>query len=397
MLTGNAAGVEGGGLYFRQGFTAENIPVHITRTTFENNTATQAGGGAYLPQPALVEGSIFRGNTSLNAAGGGLALLSGGSVSSRVSNTVFFGNHASLGGASVYINSIAPLEILHTTLAGSGAASEQGISVVAADVQITNTIIVSHTVGIAASGGAVVTADHTLFHGNQTDVQGVTNLNSVYGDPQFLDLPGGDFHLTLGSPAIDAGATTSITTDFEADLRPIITQADLGADEFGDSAMIDPGASTVITSTVGAGREIIIRLPPGAVGGWRIIRLLPTPQPTKPPPAPRLPAGMNFTLQVTQPLAQTLSIAPAFLLPIEITLTYRDVDVAGLDENSLFLAVFDETTGEWVDATTTCTLPGSITRNTGQNQITVTTCATGEFALLGSEKTYQIFLPLVTR
>jgi hypothetical protein len=43
---------------------------------------------------------------------------------------------------------------------------------------------------------------------------------------------------------------------------------------------------------------------------------------------------------------------------VEITLTYTEEDLAALDENSLFLAVWDEDAAAWVDAATVC--PGAI-------------------------------------
>jgi hypothetical protein len=346
----------------------------------------------------MVEGSTFRSNASLNAAGGGLALRGESTLPSQISNAVFFGNTAVLGGDSVYVNGTAPVDILHTTLAGTGAVSEQGITVAGADVQITNAILISHTVGIAASGGAVVTTDHTLFHSNQTDVQGVTNQNPVYGDPRFMNVSTGDFHLTLGSPAIDAGVATSIATDFEADLRPIIAQSDLGADEFGDSAVGDPGGTT----TVGGG-GITITIPPGAMGGPGNILFLPTFPPTFLPPTPWLPISPGFQLLNTPAVAlhELRAALPAgdFLLPITVTLTYNDSALAGIDESTLFLALYDASTGQWVEATATCPESGTVIHNLDENQITVTTCASGEFAVLGLDAAgaYPLYLPILIR
>lgn len=425
-LAGNQAGSRGGGLYFRLGFAAENVPVRITNTTFHNNTASTDGGGAYLPQPATVEDSAFQGNTSLNAAGGGLfassqlvlnrstltgnqaatnggglALQGAGAAASLISNSVFAGNTTTTGSATVFVSGGRPVDILHTTLAGIGSAA-QGIAVLDSNVQITNTILVSYTVGLLASGGAAVTADHSLFHNNQVDVQGATNLNPVYGSPQFLNMTSGDFHLSLGSPAIDAGAATSLLFDYDGDLRPIIAQSDIGADEFGDSALVDPGATTVMTGTVGADQQIIVRIPPGAVGGQQAIRLLPVFPPIVSPRPPQRPLRPGFQLSVTSPaslLAAPLLLDPFFLLPVEITVTYLDADLAGLNESSLYLAVLDETSGEWLDATTTCPQPGSITRSPSENWITITTCASGEFALIGSPGAgaHFIYLPILNR
>lgn len=40
-------------------------------------------------------------------------------------------------------------------------------------------------------------------------------VNSIYGDPLFIDSVGGDFHLQTGSPAINAGVNVGLTQDYE--------------------------------------------------------------------------------------------------------------------------------------------------------------------------------------
>jgi hypothetical protein len=285
----------------------------------------------------------------------------------------------------------------HATLTSATSASTSALVVVGAAAQITNTIVTSHTVGIVASGGAAITADHSLFYGNQTDVQGVTNLNPVVGNPGFLDAGGGDFHLALGSAAVDAAVVTAVTEDWEGDFRPIITYPDIGADEFGDTAVILPGATFTITSAIGSGREIAVIVPPGAVGGQTVLHLLPIVTTTVPLPPPQRLVGPGFQLRLTPP-GQTLNqIAPTFLLPVAATLKYTEADVTNIAENSLFLAVLDELTGEWADATQTCAPAGAIVRDPAANRITVTTCATGEFALMGSPGARTIYLPVIIR
>ena len=51
-------------------------------------------------------------------------------------------------------------------------------------------------------------------------------------DPQFVDRPGGDFHLALTSPVIDQGdGGLGVAYDFEGDTRPHGAGVDMGADE----------------------------------------------------------------------------------------------------------------------------------------------------------------------
>jgi hypothetical protein len=398
LLAGNQAGGEGGGLYFRQGFPATNVPVQISGSTFQGNNAGQDGGGSFLGQPVALSNSIFMNNTSLNA-GGGLA-LDGGSASahSRVTNSVFADNQAN-GSAGIFATGDGRVDIMHTTLADSSLSPAAGISVDGPSAYLTNTIIVSHTVGIELTSGAA-SSRKTLFFANGIDIQGgVNNQDPVNEPPNFLSAADGDYHLALGSAAIDAAMDAGVGEDMDGDLRPIIGLYDIGADEFGTSTVVNPGATTTVTSTVGSGHQVIITIPPGSLGGQTIIRVLPVFPPSRPPRPPRRTAGTGFIFLAT-PInrASTPSdIEPAFSKPVEIEITYTDAHMAGIDEDSLILAVLDEASGEWLDATLTCPIPGTIVHNTQDNQILITTCATGEFALLGEPEGQSIYLPLVTR
>ncbi|HEV7557201.1 MAG TPA: choice-of-anchor Q domain-containing protein, partial [Kofleriaceae bacterium] len=52
-------------------------------------------------------------------------------------------------------------------------------------------------------------------------------------DPKLKDVPNGDFHLTMTSPAIDAAdPNTALEIDFDGNARPVGTARDLGAYEF---------------------------------------------------------------------------------------------------------------------------------------------------------------------
>jgi len=96
---------------------------------------------------------------------------------------------------------------------------------------LTNTIVASHTWGIinTVPASSTVVADHTLFWANDQD--GIKGTNAVDGDPAFIDLGGGGYHLGLGSAAIDAGVETVESVDIDGDLRPIGSAPDIGADE----------------------------------------------------------------------------------------------------------------------------------------------------------------------
>ncbi len=79
-----------------------------------------------------------------------------------------------------------------------------------------------------------VTVDHNLIDGFRGDPEGETRgTNYVEGDPLFAGAGAHDFHLLPGSPAIDAGAPTTVSThDYDGVPRPQGAAPDMGAFEY---------------------------------------------------------------------------------------------------------------------------------------------------------------------
>ncbi|MBI5565883.1 MAG: PKD domain-containing protein, partial [Chloroflexi bacterium] len=418
ILMNNTANGEGGALYFRRGFAAVNTPVQIDHASFRSNTALLRGGALYLGQPSLIARSEFRDNVS-SLAGGGLfaqdsvtvkgvtfahntAATDGGAVRlsvqpgsiSRVENSVFADNQAAGSGAAISIIAGKSIEIVHSTLAGGSLNPKQAIYAAGSAVHITNTIIASHTVGIERGNLATVTAQRNLFFGNTLDITGsVTNTSPIAGEPRFIDPASDDYHLSLGSAALDAGLNLNLSTDFEDDLRFIGAGVDVGADEFGDAALIGGGQTTQIGVQPRPGQQISITIPPGAGGGTGVIHLLPIITPTRPLPPRRSYANLGFTLQTQPGGGLRLANAETFLEPITIELRYTDADVAGMNEAALDLLVWDEIRQIWITAQESCASPMSPVRQAGSNTLIVSTCAEGEFALAGGP--YQLYLPVI--
>ena len=66
------------------------------------------------------------------------------------------------------------------------------------------------------------------------DYVGVTpGVHDISADPLLVDPANGDYHLSNGSPCIDAGDPVNYpATDFEGDPRPIGPAPDIGVDEY---------------------------------------------------------------------------------------------------------------------------------------------------------------------
>ncbi len=130
--------------------------------------------------------------------------------------------------------------MLHTTIARNTGGDGSGVYVTnfGADygtVAFTNTILVSHSVGITVTTGNTATLEATLW-ANDTDWGSVGNIFTgtvnIWGDPAFVDPDAGDYHVGLASAAIDRGVNAGVTTDIDGDARPDGCFFDIGADEF---------------------------------------------------------------------------------------------------------------------------------------------------------------------
>ena len=110
---------------------------------------------------------------------------------------------------------------------------------------LTNTILVGHDVGITVTAGNTATLAATLWGEGSWlnaapwggDGQVFTSTD-VTGDPAFVDPDNGDYHLTAGSAAIEAGVPAGVDVDIDGEPRK--GKPDLGADEFPTSFIYLP-------------------------------------------------------------------------------------------------------------------------------------------------------------
>ena len=226
---------DGGGLYL------SSSDVIFNRNTISANTAQDGGGLLLSWSDAVFNGDIVSDNTA-DLDGGGLYLAASAAT---LINTVVADNQANAEGGGLYVTSSSP-RLLHTTIARNGS---DGVYVtdyywIHSTIALTNSIIASHTVGIAVTAGNTATLESTLWWGNTTDWGGagtVVHVNDYTGDPLFA--PDG-YHLKTGfSAAIDEGEDAGVGTDIDGEIRPakeggvatnygLGSGFDLGADEY---------------------------------------------------------------------------------------------------------------------------------------------------------------------
>ncbi len=226
----NAAQEAGGGLYV---FDSDAT---LNRNNIISNT-TRLGGGMYLMSNA----GTFDGNTILSntaqVEGGGLYLNIN---SATLTNNVVADNWAKNTGSGLCILQSTP-RLLHTTIARNIGGDGSGVYVTTTGaysaIALTNTILVSQSVGITATVGNTATLDGVMWYKDTDNTGGagiITVTNAMTGNPIFA--PDG-YHLTAASAAIGKGVTgAGVTADVDGNPRD--AAPDLGADEYFDACRV---------------------------------------------------------------------------------------------------------------------------------------------------------------
>lgn len=233
----NTAGQSGGGVYLGGGST-------LNRNAISNNNADWQGGGVYIigeGSPTL-NGNLVISNTA--ATGGGLYMTN--FADAILSNNIVADNRANSSGSGIYVDNSSPV-LLHTTIARNTGGDGTGVYVTKyagtgwhITASFTNTIVVSHTTAVYVASGCTAKLEATLWGtatwANMSDWGGtgtiLTGTLNYWEAPGFLDPVAGDYHIRLGSSALEAGVDTWVTDDVDGQTRPHYRAADLGADEW---------------------------------------------------------------------------------------------------------------------------------------------------------------------
>ena len=106
-------------------------------------------------------------------------------------------------------------------------------------VAMTNTLVVSQSVGIYVTKNNTVTMEATLWGAGawanrkdwDADGTAVTGTINIWGRPGFVNPDQGDYHIGHGSAAVDTGIYAGVADDIDRDPRPLGAGFDIGADE----------------------------------------------------------------------------------------------------------------------------------------------------------------------
>ncbi len=215
----------GGAIYVKHPFSS------VRRSSFSANEAPLNGSALFLSgmevpgwPEAVVENNYFVDNPTLE-----LVVDEGAAVPASVAAA----EGPYVNGSSLYAEYIAAT-VQHNTFAHQSLASQYGVMANEfAVVKMVNNILTNFSVAIGRDPGddGVVGAYYTLFFGNSLNyVPSVLIEDDIVADPLFVG--GGNYELTAGSPAIDAGANGGVILDYYGGHRPWGGGFDIGAEEY---------------------------------------------------------------------------------------------------------------------------------------------------------------------
>lgn len=226
------------------GLLLESAAAHIEDSDFVHNRAGARGGAMDVRDSSfLLTGSVISGNLAPSSGLGVAGIYINGDSPFTLTNNIIVNNqprNADSGSVHIVTNPGTSGYLSHNTIAGN-TGSHGGTGVHASvDVTLINNILVSHTLGISVTAGYTATMDGTLWGSgiwaNDSDWGGagniVTGSVNIWGDPDFVDPAGGDYHIGVNSAARDAGVDAGVSDDIDGEARPNGVGYDIGADEF---------------------------------------------------------------------------------------------------------------------------------------------------------------------
>ncbi len=172
----------------------------LTNCSFTSNVAGDNGGGvfSYNQSHPTFANCTFSRNTARN--GGGMS--NNGSIAPILVNCTFSGNTASNNGGGMASSSNSRPELTNcifwNNTDGSGTGEPAQIHVATSPLPIVN---------------------YSFIQGLTGAFGGIGNIGATPGDPLLVDPDNGDFRLAAGSPCIDAGDNSSVSSTVTTDLN----------------------------------------------------------------------------------------------------------------------------------------------------------------------------------
>ena len=214
------------------------------------NIAKVQGGGIHRSS-GKIQSNIISYNRTLQSGAGGLD-----TCINTIENNYIFKNSGEFHGGLFVCTGLIQNNLIYGNFARSNSDSSQGAGLTLCEGQIINNIIWGN---IAVKNAQIAVSSIPSYSVIQDWTEG--GVGNITSDPLFVNPKKDDYHLQPGSPCIDAGSTTTLTSDFDGDVRPIDGDR-LGAGGKGDGSDFDIGADEFIIPGFFLTRDYILGTQP---------------------------------------------------------------------------------------------------------------------------------------
>ncbi|MFQ5510851.1 MAG: FlgD immunoglobulin-like domain containing protein [Candidatus Krumholzibacteriia bacterium] len=179
--------------------------VSLSGVTISGNSASLVGGG--VATTAASDLTVIECSVSSNTAilGGGIYAVDG---TADVRHNLIVANQGTTSGGGMFLGILSGGAVIGNTLDQNGSAGVGGMFLPDVPMEAFNNIVANSVgVGIECGGTISLARSYNLVWNNSGgDYNGCgAGSGSIAADPRFADAAGGDYHLALHSPAIDAG------------------------------------------------------------------------------------------------------------------------------------------------------------------------------------------------
>ncbi|WP_158247192.1 right-handed parallel beta-helix repeat-containing protein [Geothermobacter hydrogeniphilus] len=266
MIVNNVAAMGGGGISLQ-----DAINVDISNNTIANNDSTATALAAF-PTGNLDPSTPMPAGIQANVHSGALATAAGTAIPNpTLVNNIIYQNRAyhhqgiNVGGAAITLDGVWDLGITGEAVPGTSALNP------------TRSLLTSSTGfnGEDYSAGGNIIGDPQFVLSYQNTLQSAATLdeggNNISVRFAELNIGLGDYHITLTSPAVDAGQTvtpTELSFDYDGDVRPTGPAEDLGADENSSFRVVSPNGGEVLA----AGSVVTVSWTPLATAASYLLR-----------------------------------------------------------------------------------------------------------------------------
>lgn len=243
-ILNNIANYSGGGICCGQSsaVVTNNVIKYNTATAIDRDLTYDGGGGIYWCDhtSASLKNNVISNNRS--NYGAGIYCYSSPLV---ISNNIISENNAKYRGGGIVLDtseSTAIAKVTNNVIVGNVAANAGGCSFsMTAYASVANNIIAFNSSGIAGLERDNALHNNCVYNPNGANYTYLSpGSDDISVDPLFVDRANGNYHLSIGSPCINAGYNNDVSAgslDMDGQARIMGSSVDIGADEISASKL----------------------------------------------------------------------------------------------------------------------------------------------------------------